>query len=97
MLISNSASRTHSVIEVNNRDRPGLLYDLTTVVTDLGLQISSALITTYGERAVDVFYVKDGFGMQVTHEGKIGQILDRLLDALVNGSRPVDTAKGAVA
>ena len=97
VLISNSASRTHSVIEVNNRDRPGLLYDLTTVVTDLGLQISSALITTYGERAVDVFYVKDGFGMQVTHEGKIGQIRDRLLDALVNGSRPADTAKDAVA
>jgi [protein-PII] uridylyltransferase len=82
VLISNSASRTHSVIEINGRDRRGLLHDLTSVLTDLNLRISSALITTYGERAVDVFYVKDGYGMQVTHEGKIGQIRDRLLDVL---------------
>ncbi len=28
VLIDNQASRTHSVIEVNGRDRPGLLYDV---------------------------------------------------------------------
>lgn len=82
VLINNTASRTHSVIEINGRDRPGLLHDLTSALTDLGLQISSALITTYGERAVDVFYVKDGYGMQVTHEGRIAQIRDRLLEVL---------------
>jgi [protein-PII] uridylyltransferase len=82
VLISNSASRTHSVIEINGRDRPGLLHDVTRELTDLNLQISSALITTYGERAVDVFYVKDAFGMQVTHERKLEQIRERLLEAL---------------
>jgi [protein-PII] uridylyltransferase len=97
VLINNSASRTHSVIEVNGRDRPGLLHDLTSEVTDMGLQISSALITTYGERAVDVFYVKDGFGMQVTHEGKIGQIRERLLHVLANGAESADEPKDAVA
>ena len=97
VLITNSASRTHSVVEINGRDNPGLLHDLTSALTDLGLQISSALITTYGERAVDVFYVKDGFGMQVTHKGKIGQIRDRLLGVLENGSKPVEAAKDAVA
>ncbi len=70
-----------------------MLHDLTSAITDLGLQISSALITTYGERAVDVFYVKDGFGMQVTHKGKIGQIRDRLLGVLGEGSRPVKAPK----
>jgi [protein-PII] uridylyltransferase len=97
VLISNSASRTHSVIEINGRDRPGLLHDLTSVVTDLGLQISSALITTYGERAVDVLYVKDGYGMQVTHDGKIGQIRGQLLGVLDNGAKPAGAAKDAVA
>jgi [protein-PII] uridylyltransferase len=82
VLISNSASRTHSVIEVNGRDRPGLLHDVTRALTGLGLQISSALVTTYGERAVDVFYVKDAFGMQVTHDGKIATMHATLLEAL---------------
>ncbi|MDA0651813.1 MAG: [protein-PII] uridylyltransferase [Proteobacteria bacterium] len=97
VLINNSASRTHSVIEINGRDRPGLLHDLTSAVTDLGLQISSALITTYGERAVDVFYVKDGFGMQVTHKGKIAQIRARLLEVLESGAASLEPAKEAVA
>jgi [protein-PII] uridylyltransferase len=82
VLISNTASRTHSVIEINGRDRPGFLFDVTRVLTDLGLQISSALITTYGERAVDVFYVKDAFGMQVTHDSKLDQIRERVLAVL---------------
>ena len=84
VLVSNSASRTHSVIEINGRDRPGLLHDVTKELTNLGLQISSALITTYGERAVDVFYVKDAFGMQVTHDSKLQTIHDRVLAALAN-------------
>ena len=64
VLIDNEASRTHTVIEINGRDRPGLLYDVTRALTNLGLQISSARISTYGERAVDVFYVKDVFGLK---------------------------------
>jgi [protein-PII] uridylyltransferase len=83
VLINNSASRTHSVVEVNGRDRPGLLHDVTQALTDLGLQISSAMIFTYGERAVDVFYVKDAFGMQVTNEGKLARLREALEMALL--------------
>jgi len=83
VLINNSASRTHSVVEVNGRDRPGLLHDVTRALTDLGLQISSAMIFTYGERAVDVFYVKDAFGMQVTNEGKLARLREALEMALL--------------
>jgi len=75
------------VIEINGRDRPGLLYLITQVLTELGLQIASALITTYGERAVDVFYVKDAFGMQITHEGKLEQIRKALLASLEDGGQ----------
>ncbi len=82
VLIDDSASRTYTVLEVNGRDRPGLLYDLTRTLTDLNLQIGSARIATYGEAAVDVFYVKDLFGLKVSHEGKLAQIHAALLAAI---------------
>ena len=48
----------------------------------MALQISSAKISTYGARAVDVFYVKDLFGLKVTHEAKLGQLRERLFAAV---------------
>ena len=74
VIIDNTASKVCSVIEINGHDRPGFLFDVTKAITDLGLQIFSAHISTYGERVVDVFYVKDVFGMRVEHETKIRQI-----------------------
>src|SRR5690606_11849328 len=62
VLVNNQASRTHSVVEVNGRDRPGLLFALAKALKERGLVIHSAHISTYGERVVDVFYVKDVFG-----------------------------------
>ncbi len=82
VMIDNSASATNTLIEVNGRDRPGFLYDVTTAVTELNLQVSSAKIATFGTRAVDVFYVKDLFGLKVTHEGRIETIRERLLEAI---------------
>ena len=78
VLIDNTASRNHSVIEVNGRDRPGLLFELAKTLKDLGLVIHSAHISTYGERVVDVFYVKDVFGLKLTQRNK-QQRLERTL------------------
>ncbi|MGD0103412.1 MAG: ACT domain-containing protein, partial [Rhodopila sp.] len=72
------------VLEVNGRDRPGLLHDVTAAISAQGLQIASAHVTTYGVRAVDVFYVKDVFGLKVENERKLAQLRDALLQALVN-------------
>lgn len=91
-LVDNKPSRAHTVIEVNGRDRPGLLYDITNAMTNLGLQISSAHISTYGERVVDVFYVKDVFGHKVEHDRKLEQIRASLLKALED---PAAAAKAA--
>ncbi|MBF0094828.1 MAG: [protein-PII] uridylyltransferase, partial [Alphaproteobacteria bacterium] len=82
VIVDNSASNTHTVVEVNGRDRPGLLFALTLALTRLGLQISSAQISTFGERVVDVFYVKDVFGMKVDHPGKLRDIRKGMLEAL---------------
>ncbi len=86
VLIDNGASRTHTVLELNGRDRPGLLYDVTKSLKDLGIGISSAHISTYGERVVDVFYVKDVFGLKITQPAKICQIQRRLTAALAGGA-----------
>jgi [protein-PII] uridylyltransferase len=93
VVIDNEASRTHTIVEVNGRDRPGLLYDVTRALSALSLQIASAKISTFGERAVDVFYVKDLFGLKVTHEGKLDTIRDGLRAALVDPDAPAGQAQ----
>ncbi len=89
VVIDNHASNTHTVVEVNGRDRPGLLHDVTGAMSEQGLQIASAHISTYGVRAVDVFYVKDVFGLKIENERKLAQLRDALLKALAN---PDETA-----
>jgi [protein-PII] uridylyltransferase len=82
VIFDNKASAGHTVIEVNGRDRPGFLHDVTSTLTAQGLQIVSAHISTYGERVVDVFYVKDVFGLKVEHEQKLQRIEEALLEAI---------------
>ena len=79
VFIDNQASATNTVIEVNGLDRTGFLFEVTRELRRLGLQISAAKITTYGELAVDVFYVKDIFGVKVDRDRKIKEIHDRLI------------------
>jgi [protein-PII] uridylyltransferase len=94
VLIDNNASRSHTVIEVNGRDRPGFLYEVTRELTQLSLQVSSAKISTYGEKVVDVFYVKDLFGHKVEHAQKLDQIRKSLEAVLTRGAAapPATTA-----
>src|SRR5579872_3575513 len=64
--INNQWSERYTVIEVSGLDRPGLLYQLTTAISKLNLNIASAHVATFGERARDVFYVTDLLGAQIT-------------------------------
>ena len=82
VLIDNKGSRRHTVVEVNARDRPGLLYRIARALREIKLQISSAKISTYGESFVDVFYVKDLFGLKIDSETRIQEIRNALLTAL---------------
>lgn len=94
VVIDNHASNSHTVIEVNGRDRPGLLHDVTAAISEQGLQIGSAHITTYGVRAVDVFYVKDVFGLKVENERKLATLRGALVTAL--GGTEAASAEEAV-
>ncbi|MGK2741870.1 [protein-PII] uridylyltransferase [Tepidicaulis sp. LMO-SS28] len=80
--VDNQGSDEFTLIEVNGLDRPGLLHALTRTIFHLGLSIGSAQIATFGERAVDVFYVKDLVGHKVTNGNKIKAIQRHLLEAL---------------
>jgi [protein-PII] uridylyltransferase len=82
VLIDNKASARATVVEVNGRDRPGLLFELTLALTRLHLMIHSARIATFGERAVDVFYVRDALGDRIEAPARLARIRKRLLEVL---------------
>jgi [protein-PII] uridylyltransferase len=82
VLLDNEASETSTVIEASGRDRPGLLAALARTLSDAGLEIISAHIDGYGERAVDAFYVVDKEGAKLTDARKGNALKAALLSAL---------------
>jgi [protein-PII] uridylyltransferase len=85
--INNNWSDRHTVIEVSGLDRPGLLYDLTTAISKLNLNIASAHVSTFGERARDVFYVTDLIGARITAPTRQAAIKRALVHLLAGSAR----------
>ena len=81
VFIDNQVSAHATVIEVNARDRLGLLYDMLRALEDCQLQVITAHIATYGKKAVDVFYVKDQYGIKVIHPSKLAHVQQAVLAA----------------
>jgi [protein-PII] uridylyltransferase len=77
--IDNTMSRRYTVLEVEGLDRPGLLYELTAALSRLNLNIGSAHIVTFGEKAVDSFYVTDLTGAKITSPSRQAAIKRHLL------------------
>jgi [protein-PII] uridylyltransferase len=82
--INNQWSDRYTVIEVSGLDRPGLLYQLTTSISKLNLNIASAHVATFGERARDVFYVTDLLGAQINAPTRQAAIKSALVHLLAN-------------
>ena len=82
----NEGSDLYTIIEVDTRDRPGLLYDLTRTLANANIQISSAVIATYGVQAVDTFYVKDMFGLKLHNTEKQKRLEQKLRRAIEEGT-----------
>ena len=85
--VNNALSDAYTVIEVAGRDRTGLLYELTNALSDLSLDIGSAHITTFGEKAVDVFYVTDLTGKKIESEAR-QQAIKQRLTTILEGPQP---------
>jgi [protein-PII] uridylyltransferase len=86
VFVDNEVSATASVIEVNARDRIGLLYDILGALNDCQLQVMTAHIATYGKKAIDVFYVKDAYGIKIIHTTKLAHVERALLAACGEGA-----------
>ncbi|OQW45880.1 MAG: bifunctional uridylyltransferase/uridylyl-removing protein [Proteobacteria bacterium SG_bin6] len=82
--IDNGASNRFTVVEVNARDGPALLNRLAHALFQSKVTVHSAHIATYGERAVDVFYVTDLFGDKITSAQRLRALERRLIEAAAN-------------
>jgi [protein-PII] uridylyltransferase len=82
VIIDNQSSNRFTVIEINGLDRIGLLYNLTEALFHLSLNIASAHITTFGEKAIDVFYVTDLTGGKIVNPARHAQIERELMKVL---------------
>jgi [protein-PII] uridylyltransferase len=90
--VDNDSSAEASIVEVSGRDRPGLLGALAQVLAEAGLSIQSAHIDSYGERAVDAFYVCDAAGGKLTDARKttaLKQVLAEVLDEDAGATQPL--------
>nr|WP_255670749.1 [protein-PII] uridylyltransferase [Cognatishimia sp. F0-27] len=87
----NDGSEIFTIIEVDTRDRPGLLYDLTSTLAAANIRIFSALIATYGEQVVDTFYVKDMFGLKFHSKSKQAALEKKLRAAIADGVERANT------
>ena len=87
----NDGSDIYTIIEVDTRDRPGLLFDLTRTLANLNVYIASAVVATYGEQVVDSFYVKDMFGLKFYSDSKQRTLERQLTEAISKG---VERAEG---
>ncbi|MBU3030424.1 [protein-PII] uridylyltransferase [Paracoccus sp. XHP0099] len=83
----NEGSEIYTIIEVDTRDRPGLLYDLTRTMAENHIQIVSAVIATFGAQVVDSFYVKDMFGLKLHSEAKRNMLEKKLRQAIADGAK----------
>ena len=88
VMIDNSLSRRYTVVEVSGLDRTGLLRDLTASLSSLNLNIGSAHIVTFGEKAVNSFYVTDLTGQKINSAAKQAAIKRRLLADFVSSEGP---------
>ena len=75
----NTISDVCTVTEVNAGDRTGLLHDEASVLSQLGLDVRAAKISTIASRARGVFYVLDVDGKKVEDKERMARIEKELI------------------
>ena len=93
--INNQWSHRYTMVEITGLDRTGLLYDLTATLSKLNLNIASAHVATFGERVVDVFYVTDLLGAQITSPTRQAAIKRALIPVFAMRESDGKAAKAA--
>ncbi len=88
VVIDDELSERATVIDVHAPNRTGLLYDLTRVLAELGLDVRSATAQTVADQAVDSFYVTTANGQKLSAAGLIDEVklgLDHAIDPDLRG------------
>jgi len=91
--LNNQWSHRYTMVEIIGLDRTGLLYDLTARLSKLNLNIASAHVATFGERVVDVFYVTDLLGAQITSPTRQAAIKRALIAVFTKGESKTGDGK----
>jgi [protein-PII] uridylyltransferase len=86
--VDNEASDFSTVLEVGAPDRMGLLYDITTAFSALGIDVHLAKVATFEGRVVDAFYVRDELGRKLTDADDLAEVASALHGRLDGGPRP---------
>jgi [protein-PII] uridylyltransferase len=72
------ASKTHSLLDVQTADYPGLLYRIAVAIADAGINLSSARITTEKGAALDTFYLTDEMGKKIESEEILAGLIENV-------------------
>ncbi len=82
IVFDNKSSDNYTILEVKCKNAPGVLYRITKTITSLGFQINTANISTYGDRVIDNFYIKNMFGSKVDDVLSIQKVKVAINDTL---------------
>ena len=80
--IDNDSSDFYTVIDVETNDRFGLLYSVTKAISDMGISIYRAKITTRLTYVTDSLYVRDIFGQKIYDRKGLKRLKERLFNTL---------------
>ncbi len=79
-LIPDGSSRT-TVLEVRAHDRAGLLYWVASALSNAGVNVDGAKVSTLGSEVVDVFFITDESGQRLSE--RRGQAALRAVEAVL--------------
>ena len=80
--IDMEAGTSAVVVEVSGADRPGLLADLARTISEHGYSTRSAHVASFGERAVDGFYITDADGAKPSDAARLEALKTALIAVL---------------
>ena len=80
--IDTEAGNSAVVVEVSGADRPGLLADLARTFARQGFSTRSAHVASFGERAVDGFYITETDGSKPHDKGRLEALKAELVEVL---------------
>ena len=80
----NTESDQETIIDIRTKDKLGLLYAISTILYELGLNISLAKVTTQAMMAIDSFYISDQNGGKIRDGIMMEEIRHKLTEKLIS-------------